>query len=417
MKTLKLGATDLGQVPTNPSEFLTPYHPFMTEAMKNKLAFRDEGNHQWRPFNEIDGEHVRTLQTFLQNAGFMPTGQIDGVFGYRTLAGLRLFQEYVRTVDQKAGIGKPDGIAGPNTWKYIEEWKSERMGTPEYVCQWNRFKDQPSESYLEWIELLRSAKEFYLSNNHPIIEMTVNFPQKSDTRPVGDWNVSQDQIHLVGIRRNQEDEVGGRRENDDLFALLIHGMVFYFWGSTDPNPGMASRTDIPFLTEGQHLYTFGWHKVSQAHKVYQALRPASNGVLVFRDRNVNQAFDLVDLISGLDAAPNPTINIHWSGIGKTNFSAGCQVIAGQSYLNHTNELVDCSNFASVTYGDLGHGKTRGAYNLLSDLILNYAPAGVQQVHYTLGRDETSFLSPKLNSKWIADKVDQLKGKTTKEEVT
>jgi len=33
MKTLKLGATDRGQVPTNPSEFLAPYHPFMTEAM------------------------------------------------------------------------------------------------------------------------------------------------------------------------------------------------------------------------------------------------------------------------------------------------------------------------------------------------------------------------------------------------
>lgn len=409
MKTLKLGATDLGQLPSDPSEFLAPYHPFMTEAMKNKLAFRDEGNHQWRPFQEIEGENVRTLQTFLRDAGFMPTAGVDGIFGYRTLAGLRLFQEYVRTVDGKTEIGKPDGIAGPNTWKFIEQWKTDRAGTPEFVCQWNQHAQQPTENYQEWMELLRAAKEFYISNHHPIIEMTGQFPKKSDTLPVADWDVSSDQIHLIGIRRNEENEVGQRRENDDLFALLIHGMVFYFWGSTDPNPGMASRTDIPFLTEGQHLYTFGWHKVSEAHKVYQALRPASNGVLVFRDRNVNRAFDLVDLISGLDSAPNPTINIHWSGIGKTNFSAGCQVIAGQSYLNHNSKLVDCSSFASVTYRDLGHGKTRGAYNLLSDLILNYAPVGVQQVRYTLGRDETSFLSPKLNSTWIGEKIDQLKG--------
>ncbi len=414
MRTIKLGATDLGHLPSNPAEFLEPYHPFMTDEQKGKQAFRDEGNHQWRPFQEIEGENVRALQTFLKEAGFMPTGTIDGIFGYRTLAGLRLFQEYVRTVDHKPEIGKPDGIAGPNTWKHIEAWKTERTGTPEFVCQWNRLGEAPTESYNDWIELIRAAKEFYLSNNHPIIEMTGLFPQKSDTLPVADWNVSTDQIHLIGIRRNEENEVGERRENDDLFALLIHGMVFYFWGSTDPNPNMASRTDIPFLTEGQHLYTFGWHKISQAHKVYQALRPASNGVLVFRDRNMNKAFDLNDISSGLDAQPNPTINIHWSGIGKTNFSAGCQVIAGQSYLNHQNDLVDCSEFASVTYGDLGHGKTRGAYNLLSDLILNYAPEGVHHVRYTLGRDETSFLSDKLNSEWIGEKVGLLKGEVRRE---
>jgi len=408
MKTIKLGATDFGQLPANPFEFLAPYHPFMSEAMKNKLAFRDEGNQQWRIFTEVEGENVHTLQTFLRDAGFMPTAKIDGIFGYHTLAGLRLFQEYVRTVDGKTSIGKPDGIAGPNTWKHIEEWKAERTETPEFVCRWNRYAKQPSENYLEWIELLGAAKNFYLSDKNPILEMTDQFPQSSDTIPVADWNVSTDQIHLVGIRRNEENEVGQRRENDDLFVLLIHGMVFYFWGSTDPNPGMTSRTDIPFLTEGQHLYTFGWHKVSDMNKVYQALRPASNGVLVFRDRNANRAFDLVDLVSGLDTTPNPTINIHWSGIGKTNFSAGCQVIAGQSYLNDLGKLVDCSHFASVTYGDLGHGKTRGAYNVLSDLILNYAPAGVHQVHYTLGRDETSFLSPTLNSAWIGEKVGLLK---------
>jgi len=407
MKTIHLGATDAGHLPHNPVEFLQPYHPFMTAALRDKGAFRDEGNHKWRPFLEVPGENVRTLQTFLQDTGFMPNTPPDGIFGYRTLAGLRLFQEYIRTVDQKPEIGKPDGIVGLNTWKFINQWKEERSGTDDFVCKWARHIDNPTPAYQQWMHLLTNAKEHFTNHPHPILDLTKSFNKKSDTIPVADWNTDPNAIHLIGIRRNQEESVTARRENDDLFALLIRGMVFYFWGSTDPNPGMTTRTDIPFLTEGQHRYTFGWHKVSQEHKVYQALRPAGSGVLVFRDRDQNRALDLTDILSGLDTQPNPTINIHWSGIGKTNFSAGCQVIAGQSYLSHDKAFVDCSSFASTSYGELGHGKTRGAYNVLSDLIFSYAPLGVHHVYYTLGRDEASFLSEELNNEWITQTIRQL----------
>lgn len=407
MKTIHLGATDAGHLPSNPVEFLQPYHPFMTAALRDKGAFRDEGNNQWRPFLEVPGENVRSLQTFLRDAGFMPDTTPDGIFGYRTLAGVRLFQEYVRTVDQQPGIGKPDGIAGPNTWKFINQWKTERRDNDQFVCQWAIHKDSPTPAYQQWMDLLRNAKQHFMDHPHPILDLTKQFEKKSDTIPLEAWNTDTNAIHLVGIRRHQDLSVTARRDNDDLFALLIRGMVFYFWGSTDPNPGMTSRTDIPFLTEGQHKYTFGWHKVSQAKKVYQALRPAGPGVLVFRDRDHNRALDLTDMLSGLDPQPNPTINIHWSGIGKTNFSAGCQVIAGQSYLGHDKSFTDCSSFASASYGELGRGKTRGAYNLLSDLIFSYAPPGVHHVYYTLGRDEASFLSDELNNEWITETMRQL----------
>ena len=155
------------------------------------------------------------------------------------------------------------------------------------------------------------------------------------------------------------------------------------------------------------LYTFGWHKVTNEKKIYRALRPASEGVLVFRDKDGNQALTEADLVKGLDATPNKTINIHWSGIGKTNFSAGCQVIAGASYINDKKTLINCRHFASTSYGELGGRKTRGAYNLLADLILTYAPAGVRTLTYTLTRDDTAFLSDQYTVETIGKMVEQL----------
>lgn len=173
--------------------------------------------------------------------------------------------------------------------------------------------------------------------------------------------------------------------------------------------GMAARKDIPFLIEGQHEYGFGWHKVSSYNKIYKALRPANNGVLVFRDSNGNQALDAADLLKGLDPNPNTTINIHWSGIGTTNFSAGCQVIAGASYLNHLGNLVNCRDFAAKSYAGLGK-KTRGAYNVFADLILSYAPLGVRTLAYTLTRDDTAFLSDELTVEVIEEVVGRLQGR-------
>ncbi|MEZ4985448.1 MAG: hypothetical protein R2795_10490 [Saprospiraceae bacterium] len=86
---------------------------------------------------------------------------------------------------------------------------------------------------------------------------------------------------------------------------------------------------------------------------------------------------------------NNGINIHWTGAGATNYGEGCQVIAGASYLNADNALVDCSAFAASLYNDLSIGKTRGAYNVLCDLVLAYSPLDYDTVWYTLGRGKYS----------------------------
>ncbi|MEZ4933898.1 MAG: peptidoglycan-binding domain-containing protein [Saprospiraceae bacterium] len=413
--TLRLGKVDQGFAPADTTSFFMKFHAVLSAALQEKLAFRDEGDGRWRPLEEVPGTPVSDLQRFLKAAGFMPHSEVDGIYGYVTHAAVRLFQEYVRTVDNDPSIGTPDGIAGPNTFRHIEDWKEKKEGTPDFVCKWAQSSPtNGSAEFNQWIGLLEKAKSHYLVHPHPILQFLENFPKKSDTKKIRDWDTSPDTIHLIGIRRN-EDVRELKRENDDLFVLLINGMVFKFWGSTDPSQSMAfdfikkqGRLDEAFLTEGQHLYKFGWHKVSDGRRVYRAMKPAQHGVLVFRDRIDANALTEENIQKGLDDATNFSINIHWSGKGQSNYSAGCQVIAGKSYINPDGQVIDCSAFASDGYDDLDRNKTRGAYNVLTDLILNYSAKGVTTAVYTLARDETFFLSDEIDEKVIEGWVERMR---------
>ncbi len=381
---LKLGTFDEGAAPADKKKFLALYHSGMAETLQNKLQFRDESI--WRSFSPVPGHSVQELQTFLKTAGFMPKSNLDGVFGYGTQAATRLFQEYIRSVLGEASIGAPDGVVGPKTWGFIKNWKK------GVVCDWGKTNPgKGTPEFKKWIKLIGAAKKHFttIRDQHPILQLVEKFDRPTDTKKVTDWDVNPKTIHLIGIRRMQEQLIRGRRrENDDLFILLINGQVFKFWGSTDPSPDMAQRADIPFLVESQHEYQFGWHKLSDSNKIYQALRPAGPGVLVFRDKDRDRALTETEIAQGLDPSPNTTINIHWSGIGHANFSAGCQVLAGNSYVNHIGDTIDCTAFAAPNQGGLQSGKTRGAYNIFTDLILSYAPEGTHTLRYLLGRDET-----------------------------
>ncbi len=400
-----LGNVDADATPANKSDFLSRFHGTFSDVLKRKQQFRDESNSAWTDFKALPGNGVRELQQFLHDAGFLiRPDTVDGIYGYTTQAAVRLFQEYVRTVKGDASIGVPDGVAGPNTLAHVEKWKQDKTG----VCEWGRTSAQnPSTEFTQWMQLLAKAKDHFLANPSPIQQRVEAYTKPADTRKIKDWDVSPETIHLIGLRCGQ-DVFNGRRDNDDLFVLLIRGMVFKFWGSTDPNPQMADRKDIPFLTEGQHHYQFGWHKVSDEKTVYRALRPASVGVLVFRDKNGDAALTADDIARGLDEKPNSTINIHWSGVGRANFSAGCQVLAGHSYINHKAELVPCAKFAATSYSELGSQKTRGAYNVFTDLLLAYAPPGVRTIAYTLGQDNTLRLSDAWKEEFVHETVSKMK---------
>jgi hypothetical protein len=413
MNTLFLGDCDTGRLPPDTLAFLSPYH--YLGILKGVRSFRDDDRSKWRRFRENAGAEVAVLQQFLFRAGFMPRGTIDGIFDYVTMASVRLFQEYVRTREGVTGM-LPDGIVGRGTWDHINRWESGGK-TADWI---GNTSENPSEEYRSWMALLIKAKNHYRETSHPIVAQVAAFKPESDTLKIDDWNTDGRQIHLLGIRREQ-DKMSANRENDDLFILLIRGMVFKFWGSTDPSQAMAfnfrnktGRLDEAFLVEGQHKYRFGWHKISEENKVYRALKPYRNGVLVFRDRDDDNALTEADLKIGIDPQPNQTINIHWSGIGNSNWSAGCQVIAGQSYINHHNEVVDCSNFAAGGYNSLSDSgkKTKGAYNVFTDLILSLAPAGTDYLYYTLGREKSLTLGPSFGEHYSGEMVKLMKAVKT-----
>ena len=53
---------------------------------------------------------IADVQHGLKSIGFFPEGKVDGICGYRTLSAMRLFQEYVRSVEKLPSL--PDGRFG-----------------------------------------------------------------------------------------------------------------------------------------------------------------------------------------------------------------------------------------------------------------------------------------------------------------
>ena len=397
MSLLYIGHCDKGEKPTDLIAYLSPYHNVAGSApFKKHICFRDDDRNAWRRFKETDTDEVREVQSFLTSAGFMPRSRETAIFDYVTQSATRLFQEYLRTVDGIPDI-VPDGFVGSRTLEHMRRW----LKTGER-CQWAQ-SDNPSEEYLRWMDLLHKAKAAYRVNRPMVVRKVDEYTGTTDTRKLEDWSFTADDIHLIGIRAGEE-KVEQRRQSNDIFILLVNGQVFKFWGSTDPSASMAGRADEAFLVEGQHKYRFSWHKVSDDNKIYKALRPYQHGVLVLRDRDNDNALTRTDVETGLDSEPNHTINIHWSGVGNANWSAGCQVIAGKSYVNHRGSVIDCSPFVATSYAQLNTAdkKTKGAYNMLSDLVLCYAAPGVDYLLYTLGRDETLEIADTFGANYTSD---------------
>jgi hypothetical protein len=161
---------------------------------------------------------------------------------------------------------------------------------------------------------------------------------------------------------------------------------------------------LPFLTLGQHLYRFGWHKLSDLKHVYHALKPLSSGVLIVRTKDT--VLNDADLAGGLER--NDTINVHWGGEGLRNigaWSVGCQVIVGKGYINHDDADVNCSEFAATTYANIGVKnekgvyQTKGAYTVLEDLVaaLSGAVKDDNVIRYMLIYERDLELSPELGA--------------------
>ena len=311
---------------------------------------------------------VSQLQQQLTDTGFFPGGVVDGICGFRTQSAIRLFQEYIRSVDGKACL--PDGIAGPITKGYLHDWiqKSRKAYWDELVDNWRK-DDSPLSEYDDWLGYLQELKQFRQQQPGRILSAVNEFSGSSDTKPVAQWTHSKEQVHLLAVRCKPDDE---NRRFDDIFILLIKGLVFKFQGSSDP--GYTKHPQgAPFLVPGQHDYRFGLHRNS-----YPALRPmhfAQHGVLTVRSRNDFRLTE-EDLDNGLEV--NGSINIHWGGKGVgravNRWSEGCQVITGSGYLDSNGEIRSCAEYVAINNGEVnreGSRKTRGAYTVLSDLLVAF----------------------------------------------
>ena len=362
---VRLGVCDSGCSPQDLASYFAPIHE---PSMAAQRKLRGEGEREWVAFTETSGTSVAALQQFLHHSGFFPFGKIDGICGYRTTGSIRLFQEYVRTVENDASIGPPDGVVGELTSAHIARWTRDRLS-----ADWTRFSAAaPTPEYARWMRLLAAVKTRYLAAPPTLIREVSEHRGRSDSVKVADWSFDPSRIHLIGIRRDEAKP--GKRENDDVFVLLIDGVVFKFFGTTDPGKS-SNDAGAPFLVPGQHKYRFGWHKMTEMNRVYRALKPATNGVLVIRDGNRDDALTDADLSGQLEV--NASINVHWGGRGTSNWSEGCLVICGRGYQNHNDQAIDCAEFAGASYANLatrqnGVYVTKGAYSVLVDLITAFS---------------------------------------------
>ncbi|QQS47061.1 MAG: hypothetical protein IPM66_24865 [Acidobacteriota bacterium] len=367
---------------------------------------RDEGG--WVEYSAVDAAEpmtVKETQQFLRDSGFFPHGRIDGICGYRTSSAIRLFQEYLRTVEGVAEIGYPDGIFGQKSAGHASRWQAENRKS-----DWTGISGAtPTDECARWLSILQSHKDRAGADTAGVFAKVKAHPSPGDTVKPADWDFDGRRIHLIGIRRKKgSQDAPGVQVLNDLFVLLINGLTFKFYGSTEPGTKESTK-GYPFLVPGQHRYRFGWHKITDMKKVYHALKPGTDkGVLIVRSKNLIPTE--ADLAGPLER--NISINIHWGGEGesdKAGWSAGCQVVAGRSYTNHTDQAINCIKFAAPGYAQLGTKiegvrQTKGAYTVLEDLVAALSGASPDDniVHYTLLREED------LGSTGVADQVERLK---------
>jgi len=379
-KAIKLGCVDADVADADCDVFVTA----LEEITRVPLADVADGLDKWRmdrrPAVDDTAMTVSHVQQALRQLGFFPGGEVDGICGYRTQAAIRLFQEYVRTMDGQPSV-IPDGIYGPQTHSHLVRWLQ-----GGHKANWS---PKPGE-YDTWLGFLREVQASYVQRPGRVTRMVNDFRGTSDTRRPAEWITDgPGHIHLIGVRR---EEFSGKF--DDIFILLIKGLVFKFQGSTEPGAS-SNPKGPPYLVPGQHDYHFGWHR-----RTYLALRPRSAGTLIIRagdDRRLTED----DLARGLEA--NPTINIHWGGRGMSRnvntWSEGCQVINGEVYINPAGQLVSCGRFAAIFSSDPTKtaSKTRGAYTLISDLVTALSgdmPSNT--VHYTMVTEEDLNLVPTIH---------------------
>ena len=106
---------------------------------------------------------VADIQQGLKAAGFFPGGKVDGICGYRTRSAMRLFQEYVRSVEKQSSL--PDGQFGPSSQQHLRRWvDGHRVHDWAPTIERWRTGALGQTEYTEWLSLLGRVKERYAAS-------------------------------------------------------------------------------------------------------------------------------------------------------------------------------------------------------------------------------------------------------------
>jgi hypothetical protein len=217
----------------------------------DKLAFAPYAPEPQQPMT------VAAMQQALKSIGFFPGGKVDGICGYRTRAAMRLFQEYVRSVEKLPCV--PDGRFGPSTQQHLQRWISNGV-VSEWAPTIERWRARAlvQTEYPDWLALLEKVKEKYLASPSEMLRLVNAFPGKTDTLKVADWEFSPDAIHLIGIRRSEK-----TNKFDDLFQLLIKDSSSSSRGPRIPAqpaihsaPRSSSRDSTTIISAGTRISTW-----------------------------------------------------------------------------------------------------------------------------------------------------------------
>lgn len=326
---------------------------------------------------------ISAVQQALRQLGFFPGGEVDGIYGYRTRAAVRVFQEYARTYLN-------EGLVANGQFEARTQAALQRMLANNKTAQWNARAGE----YEAWLQLLSARKAKYLANPGPLFSRINAFDKPTNSLKVADWITDgPGRIHLIGVRRRND----FHNRSDDIFILLLKGLVFKFQGSTDPYGVSDENKQIgpPYVLPGQTRYRFALHKAREL-----ALEPEPHGALTVRSGR-DMRLDAEDLQKPLQ--PNISVNVHWGGYGAdrlvNSWSEGCQVIGGAFYINPADVLVDRRRHLANTAKTLAESNgalNRGAYDLLVDLVTAQSgDMNTEEVLYSLFDEDDLDLAPQL----------------------
>jgi peptidoglycan hydrolase-like protein with peptidoglycan-binding domain len=117
---------------------------------------------------------VADVQRALRSIGYFPGGKSDGICGYRTQSAMRLFQEYVRSVEKLDCL--PDGRFGQKSQVHLRRWLDNRL-LPDWsptIERWQTDTQRDTE-YEGWLELLNQVKSRCLASPNRMLQMVDAF--------------------------------------------------------------------------------------------------------------------------------------------------------------------------------------------------------------------------------------------------